>query len=156
MSASRKRGSHTPADDRTEVLAHPQGIDSAELDEEGQGSIQEKDFRDGEDLTWFQKIFRRKPHRRSDPTREQLENLRFQSDTRNRNVYAGVLLVILFLQLVVTHVMLFMSAFGAHDPAEAGFYLSDKVLIAYLGSVVVEVIGLVYGIVRGIFPLPDR
>ncbi|OFN35759.1 hypothetical protein HMPREF2562_07090 [Corynebacterium sp. HMSC077G07] len=130
-------------------------IDDREVAQEGASSIDALDFPTKPHRAW-RKGFSRFGHQKKDPTREQLENGRYESDTRNRNIYAWVLLCILIAQLIVAHFLIYLSATGPHDPSKDGFYLSDQVLIAYMGSVVVEVIGLVYGIVRGIFPKSDQ
>ncbi|WP_408918490.1 hypothetical protein ACKFRN_09265 [Corynebacterium kefirresidentii] len=105
---------------------------------------------------WLSRVFRRHPKKEHRPTREELEKDRYKADTRYRTIYAKALLAILFFQLVVAHIFLYKIANGPHQPDAEGFYLSDQVIIAYLTSIVVEVIGLVYGIVRGIYLLPER
>lgn len=131
-------------------------IDESEVEHEGAGTVDSTDFPTASKVSWWKKIFRRRGRSASDPTRNELENRRFKADTRNRNLYAGVLLVVLIAQLVAAHWIMFRAATGPHNPDQEGFYLSDQVLCVYLGSVVVEVIGLVYGIVRGIFPSKDE
>ncbi|WP_408922364.1 hypothetical protein [Corynebacterium kefirresidentii] len=105
---------------------------------------------------WLSKVFGRRPKKDHRPTREELEKDRYKADTRYRTLYAKALLVILVVQLVTAHYFLYKIANGPHTPDDGGFYLSDQVIIAYLASVVVEVIGLVYGIVRGIYLLPEH
>ena len=105
---------------------------------------------------WLSKVFGRRPKKDHRPTREELEKDRYKADTRYRTFYAKALLVILVVQLVTAHYFLYKIANGPHTPDDGGFYLSDQVIIAYLASVVVEVIGLVYGIVRGIYLLPEH
>jgi len=131
-------------------------IDAGEVKSEGTTTVDRTDFPSPSRPPWWKRLFglaRRKDH---DPTRYELENKRFKADTLNRNIYAGALLAILFIQLGMAHWFLYMAATGPHTPDKAGFYLSDQVLGFYLGSVVVEVIGLVYGIVRGYFPSKDN
>ncbi|MBL7285815.1 hypothetical protein FPH17_02750 [Corynebacterium godavarianum] len=144
----------TSTDSSSAVAAQPQ-IDDHEVEQEGASSIDALDFPTQPQRVWWKEIFRFR-HRRKDPSREELENGRYESDTRNRNIYAWVLLGILIAQLIAAHYLIYRSATGSHDPSKDGFYLSDQVLMAYMGSVVVEVIGLVYGIVRGIFPNSDQ
>ena len=105
---------------------------------------------------WLSKVFDRRPKKDHRPTREELEKDRYKADTRYRTIYAKTLLTILIGQLVVAHIFLYEIANGTHKPDAEGFYLSDQVIIAYLTSIVVEVIGLVYGIVRGIYLLPEH
>lgn len=144
-----------PTDIESRISGSQLHIDDQEVVDEGSSSIVASNFPVGAQKPWWKKLWTF-GRRKQDPTREQLENGRYRADTRNRNLYALALLAILVIQLIAAHYVIYRAAVGPHDPAKNGFYLSDQVLMAYMGSVVVEVIGLVYGIVRGIFPSNDQ
>ena len=77
---------------------------------------------------------------------EEQEAIRFNEDTKHRGKLVGWV-------MDVSHLWLFFVAFSISlDASPLNFNISDSVIIALLGTATVNVLGLPYVVLKGLFP----
>lgn len=81
------------------------------------------------------------------------ERLRYQQNTQHRDYLVNWVVITNSIWLII--VIIIVIAHGAKGPSVDLFNLSDKVIITLLGTTTVNVLGLAYIVLKGLFP-PDK